>query len=228
MTSEQDSDVAMHCDNFTMPLTQLDDSVNSVDLGQAAKRLRTKLVSETLAQAAEYESHAADLRAEAGLTESMSDSQLLELYTKGMLTVETGRGDDSWQAATFENDLSENLAREPQPVLRDSSSAALGKAQAQADANFQCNLDRISDLLSVAEHITVSNEDSVDFESLATKAYEQSTKEAGLDQADIDARTEAIKEAARTGDFDIQGGQIGNAWARLPKDTPFKLQCQQV
>ena len=110
----------------------------------------------------------------------------------------------------------------------DNQKAALqthDQQRAAAWDRFNTDLDDIQGLMKQAEVFNVTEQDSQDFVALCHSAYSKSLEEAGLQEDD---KTNAMRISAETGEFQLQGGTVGNAWARLPKDNEFKIKSAQV
>ena len=96
---------------------------------------------------------------------------------------------------------------------------------AAAQRRWAVDMDNIENLLSQTQTFAVTEDDSKDFEDLCMQSYEHSLTEAGMD---TDAKQASLRAAALTGDFDVQGGLIGNMWARPPKSNQYKQQSLQA
>ena len=171
----------------------------------------------------------------------MSDKQLLEQYEQGLF----GRLDDeqlvggALGSATQLDSFAEGSDRDDEEdhqlgkikqwaqgknlsSLEDQQPAMI---EEQCNRRFQLKVDNIEDLLQEARNFHVSETDSKAFEDLCKDSYECAMNEEGLDYHEKDA---VLRKAAETGEFDIQGGVVGNAWARLAKSDKFKLECTQA
>ena len=225
---------------------QLDDQ-------QLAKRIRTKLIEEKTAQAHALTEQAANLRTEADLLSSLDDSQVLHNYGHQYSHL-AYEGDELFQTSpgaapsnlNFEADLETVLQGIPN-TLMDRNSGAITEAENSKDSSaaegylptdpglqskldeatqrFQTDMDNIEELLNRAQTFHIAEDDSADFETLCRQTYEKSLTEVGLDR---DAKQDMLRLAAKTGDFEVQGGLIGNMWNTLPKDNKYKLQSLQA
>lgn len=101
------------------------------------------------------------------------------------------------------------------------TSAAVNLKLDRSNRILSDELHNIEKLLHNTKAWCLSQDDHDDFKELCYQTYEQSLQEFGLDEVD---EKQELRKTAETGEFDIQGGKIGNMWARLPKDNPYKLQ----
>jgi hypothetical protein len=97
----------------------------------------------------------------------------------------------------------------------------LEKGQAQ----WEIDMHDLEEILNTAQSFQLSEANTQDFEALSKLAYEEALKEAGMDE---DPKEKAMLEAAESGRFELQGGHIGNMWARLRKDNPWKMKTAQA
>ena len=190
---------------------------------QDAKRLRLQVIENKLAQAEQLSEAAANLRAEADLASRLTDEEVLSNYSSELQPaapaheqVEDAEPSDV-QIVDRTLGLTGDNGVFPKPSLQ--------QKELEAIDHWGADLDKIEELLRHTENFSVSEDDSKDFENLCHRSYEHSLTEAGMD---IDEKDSAMRRAAETGDFDVQGGPIGNAWARLPKTNIYKQQSLQA
>ena len=212
---------------------------------QLAKRLRTKIMNRRLAEASALHEQAATLRAEAELISSMDDTQVVDQYSEMFQDVEfepdehsvAGHANDAdpWplrdtlllgdtQQETELEAMEQNGAADIDAHL-DTKVTDIEEKITNAGMRWMADMNNIKEILSNAQDFVVSEANSADFEALSKQAYDQSLKEEGLDN---DPRQAMLKKAADTGEFEVSGGMIGNLWARLPKDNPWKIKSTQA
>ena len=206
-----------------------------VDDQQLAKVIRTRIINRRIAEAVQLTEMANTLRVEADLMQDMSDALVLQQYAGEAGDVNedaiasTAPGNNTSLPDTFL--LDETQEAEQSGQIRQQEEAApqlhtdIDDKLAMGKHRWQVNMNNIEDILKTANCFELSENNTQDFEALSKLAYDEALKEAGLDD---DPKEAAMKLAAETGHFDVQGGQIRNMWARLPKDNPYKARSAQA
>ena len=168
-----------------------------------------------------------ELRAEAVAVEVMDDSQVIQYFQDGRLGPPSVRGNCQVPAGQSQTQLEHTAPASmlTQPSFQQAAATTASDKADQESPIFDACLDDLEAMLSQAETFVVSEKDSEDFQKLCMKNYEKSLQEAGMDSQEVE---DVMCKAAETGEFDITGGKIGNMWARLPKDNPFKVQSAQA
>ena len=233
-----------------MPIGAMMAGHGQLDDQQLCKRIRCHLVANKTARAAELDEEASVLRTEINNLENMDDQSVLHEYGAAFLDLESqasAPNQTPGMEICFHEPIEADHELPPTQLLGtmdDSDVHPYGKIEEDLEAEYdnvglktvqlsagcevdidQMNLDQIQDVLKQTEFIEVSEADSADFQALCKNAYDKSITEEGMD---VDEKAGILERAAMTGDFDVQGGLIGNMWSRLPKSNKYKIESTEA